>query len=417
MPDSVDVMVVGLGPIGAGALRRVAAAGASCIGIGQAEPPSFPHHAGVFASHYDSGRVTRHVDARFEWAELARRAIAEYAAIESISGIAFHHPSAVLYATDDRTTVDAIDRVVQGLVAHGIAVERRHDPGDDRVALPDGVTVFREGAPAGHVDPRRMIAAQLAVAERAGAHIVRAVVTGLHHDGHRWVASLDDGRSIAADRVVVAGGPHTDELLGTLRPSLPATPELSVRGETVVTAVLDGDEQERLAGLPAVLSPVDHPSVADVYLVPPTPYPDGTVRLKLGATRHAPFRLDDGASRTAWMRGERHALELDDLRRLTEALVPGLRADRWETKPCLLTDTPSDLPYIDHPYRGHPADHLAESLVIAAGCNGYAAKSGDAIGAVAAELLLAGRWVDTVLDRGSFELDGFRPDGFRPDGG
>ncbi len=397
MKSAVDVIVVGLGPIGAGALRRAAASGARCAGIGQPEPASFHDHPGMFASHYDSGRVTRHVDPRFEWAELARRAIADYPHLEATSGIAFHHPSSVLYATDDPATVEAIDRIAHGLATHGIEIERRTGSGDERIALPHGVTVFREGPPAGHVDPRRMIAAQLATAERAGAEVVRAIVTHLAHDGHRWRVSLDDGRSMTAEGIVLAAGPHTDELVGALRPPPSVAPELSVRGETVVTAVLDGDEQARLAGLPAVLSPVDHPAFADVYAVPPTAYPDGTVRLKLGATRHAPFRLDDRSARTGWMRGDRHASELDDLRRLTEALVPGMRALRWETKPCLLTDTPTDLPYVDH---------LAVGLVIAAGCNGYAAKSGDAIGAVAADLLLAGRWVDTVLDR-----DAFRPGG------
>ncbi|MCX6522602.1 MAG: FAD-dependent oxidoreductase [Actinobacteria bacterium] len=397
MRSAVDVIVVGLGPIGAGALRRVAAAGASCVGIGQAEPPSLPDHTGVFASHYDSGRVTRHVDARFEWAELARRAIADYPHLEATSGIAFHHPSSVLYSTDDPATIEAIELVARGLAMHGIAIERLTAAGDDRIALPDGVAVFAEGPPAGHVDPRRLIAAQLATAERAGAEVVRAIVTHLAHDGRGWHVSLDDGRSMTAERVVLAGGPHTDELVGALRPPPSGVPELSVRGETVVTAVLDEDELARLEGLPAVLSPVDHPAFADVYAVPPTAYPDGTVRLKLGATRHAPFRLDDREARTAWMRGDRHTRELDDLRRLTEALVPGLRALRWETKPCLLTDTPTDLPYVDH---------LADGLVIAAGCNGYAAKSGDAIGAVAAELLLTGRWVDTVLEARAFRLGG-----------
>lgn len=402
--SSADVIVVGLGPIGAGALRRAAAAGATCVGIGQLEPSSFHDHLGVFASHYDSGRVTRHVDARFEWAELARRAITDYPHLEATSGIAFHHPSSVLYATDDPATIVAIERVARGLATHGIEIGRRTDAGDERIAIADGVTVFREGPPAGHVDPRHMIAAQVATAERAGAELVRAIVTELAYDGHRWRASLDDGGTVTADRVVLAGGPHTDELARTLRPSPFVAPELSVRGETVVTAVLDADEQARLEGLPAVLSPVDHPAFADVYAVPPTAYPDGTVRLKLGATRHAPIRLDDRTARVAWMRGDRHAVELDDLRRLTEALVPGLRAVRWETKPCLLTDTPTDLPYIDH---------LAEGMVIAAGCNGYAAKSGDAIGAVAADLLLAGRWVDTVLDRRAFSAT-IRPE-LRPD--
>jgi len=165
-------------------------------------------------------------------------------------------------------------------------------------------------------------------------------------------------------------------------------PDLRVRGETVVMATLDAPEQQRLAGLPSVLAPVDHQLFADVYLVPPAKYPDGSVRLKLGATRHSPIALDTADERRAWMSGDAHRADLDGLRSFVLDLVPGLRAEAWETKPCLLTDTPTGLPYVDL---------LADGLVIAAGCNGYAAKSGDAIGAMAAQLAIDGRWTDTVL--------------------
>ena len=63
----------------------------------------------------------------------------------------------------------------------------------------------------------------------------------------------------------------------------------------------------------------------------------------------------------------------------------------------MITDTPSGLPTVDH---------LAPGLVVAAGGNGYAAKSADAIGALAASLLLAGEWTDAVLDPAPFRRPG-----------
>ena len=375
--------MVGLGPMGAGALRRAAAVGASTTGIGSPEPVVLAEHAGPFASHYDSGRVTRHVDATWEWAELARRAIADYPTIERRSGIAFHRPVGVVYASDSAAEIAAVDAVVARLATLGVAVERRPFR-DDRVDLPAGVTCFIEGAPAGHVDPRRMTAAQTACAVADGATVVPDVVHAVERVGGGWRLHRASGDPVDARRVVLAGGPHTTEIDG-----LPAPPPCTVRAEVVVMAVVDAAEQERLAGLPSVLAPVDDPTFLDVYLVPPTVYPDGRVRIKLGATRHAPVELAGAEERRAWMRGDAHAIDLPVLRRLTEALIPGLRASAWETKPCLITDTPTGLPYVDH---------LGDGLVVATGCNGYAAKSGDAIGALAANLAIEGAWADPAVD-------------------
>jgi sarcosine oxidase len=387
--ERYDLVVVGLGPIGAGALRSAAAAGARVVGIGSPEPAVLADHEGPFASHYDSGRVTRHVAATFEWAELARRAIADYPAIEQRSGIAFHRPVGVVYATLDPHGVAA---VVSRLAALRIVVDRVDTLGDPRLHIDPEPVCFVEGSPAGHVDPRRMTAAQVACGVADGAHVERSVVERVESIAGGWRLHVAGGAAVDADRVVLAGGPHTGEIDG-----LPPLPPMTVRAEVVVTAVLDAGEQARLAGLPSVLAPVRHEWFLDVYLVPPTDYPDGTVRIKLGATRHAPIEMPDAASRRAWMRGDAHADDLAALRQLTEQLVPGLRAERWETKPCLITDTPTDLPYVDH---------LADGLVIAAGCNGYAAKSGDAIGALAAQLALTGRWADPVLAADRFAAPG-----------
>lgn len=389
----VDVAVVGLGLIGSATLRELAAAGAASgavvAGIGPAEPPELATHPGAFASHYDSGRVTRRLDARFEWALLATRAIARYGELEAQSGIRFHRPVGAVLAELDAGRVTATianaDRV--GSPVH-VSGPDAPNPFAPLLAFPTGSTLLAEPAPAGHIDPRRMLAANLAVSAELGATIVREECAALEPDaGGGWAVRAAGGGVVRARTVVLAAGPHADEL----RPGLPP---LAVRAESVVQATLAPNEAERLAALPSVLARLaDHPVYADLYLVPPTEYPDGSVRLKLGATSE-PYRpLRTAGEKRAWMRGDGHRLELAALRSLVEALVPGVRATAWATAPCLITETPSDLPYLDH---------VDEGLVLAAGGNGYAAKSANAIGELAARLALEGRWRDPDLAAAAF---------------
>lgn len=388
---------MGLGLIGSATLRSLAEDGHRCVGIGPPEPNVLADHEGPFASHYDSGRITRHLDPEHAWAVLAARSIAGYGRVESSAGIRFHFPSGAVLAELDGGRVSAIVDVAGRVGVDVARIDRPTDVAafDPRLRFPEGSTLLVEGPPAGHVDPRRMAAANLAVAAAAGATLVREPATLVAPvPGGRWRirarSPVGVGSTIEARRVVVAAGAHTDEL------GLDGCPPFAVRGETIVTATLDGDERERLAGMPSVLARLPDGDHADLYVVPPTEYPDGTVRLKLGATLRRVRRLDDGPSRRAWMSGDAHLDEAPALRRLLADLVVGLRADAWESKPCLITDTPSGLPIVDH---------LAAGLVLAAGGNGYAAKSANAIGHLAARLVADGRWTDTELAARRFAID------------
>ncbi len=393
-PAVVDVAVVGLGLIGSGALRHLAATGADVVGVGPGEPPELASHGGAFASHYDSGRITRRLDPRWEWAVLAERSIAGYAALEAASGIAFHHPVGAILAEHDDDRISATLTHAAGMgVPVTVVAPGAPAPLGDLLAFPSGAVLLCEPNPAGHIDPRRMLAANLAVARAQGATIIAEEVTGLEQTDGGWRLGTTAGRRIVARQVLVAAGPHADELVaGVAGPG--AVPQLAVRGETIVLATLDDAEHHRLGAMPSVLARIDHPTYDDLYVVPPTRYPDGTVRLKLGATRSTYRQLPTPEDKRAWMRGDEHRAELPELRGLLEELVPRLRAASWETKPCLITETPSDLPYVDH---------LAPGLVLAAGGNGYAAKSANAIGALAAELLVTRSWPDTELAAASFQ--------------
>ena len=380
--------MVGLGLVGAAALRHASAAGLSCIGLGPAEPLIWSGHDGVFASHYDSGRITRRLDTQREWAVLAGRAIDEYQSIEDASGISFHRPVGVVMAEVDPSRLAATVTVAEEL---GVAFDRREPSellGDDRIALPDAATVLLEPAPGGFIDPRRMLAAQLALARRNGADVVRQQVTGLERGATGgWRVHSADGTTVEAEQVVIATGPHADEMVG-----LPRLPLNDVLAETVVLARVSATEQGRLVGLPAII--VDDPAHDHLYVVPPTDYPDGLVYVKLGATRRNPTVLG-AQERRRWMAGTEHEADLDWLKELLLDVLPGLQVDAWKTKPCLIPETPTKLPYVEIVERG---------CVMAVGSNGYAAKSADAIGALAVGLVLNRTWTDPDLDSQSFRL-------------
>ena len=113
--ESYDIAVVGLGLIGSGALRHLSGSGVSVVGVGPGEPANFATHRGPFASHYDSGRITRHLDPVREWAVLAARAIADYPTLEAESGIGFHRPVGVVLAELAPARLSAIETVAAQL--------------------------------------------------------------------------------------------------------------------------------------------------------------------------------------------------------------------------------------------------------------------------------------------------------------
>ncbi len=381
---AVDVAVVGLGLIGSAALRHLAQHGHSVVGIGPPEPERPSEHRGPFASHYDSGRVTRRLDARYEWAELASRSIVEYPGLEARSGIRFHHPVGFLFVRNDPTGIDH-QRAVIGLLHLPVDVfpsERL----ESEYRFPAGFTVLAEPAPAGFVDPRLMLAAQLAVAEHDGATIRQSSVEALERVGARFRVRCDDGSSVEADRVLLATGPYLNDLV-------PQRLASRVVPEAVVLGRVAPAEAARLAGLPSMVYLPDQPGYEDVYVVPPVRYPDGHAYVKIGGSIVGVAAMETADEKRVWMSGLAADQHLPRLRTMLETVLPGVAFESFSAKPCLITDTAHNLPYVDQ---------VEDGLFVAVGGNGHAAKSSDAIGALAAGLVVTGEWPDAALERRSF---------------
>lgn len=402
---SFDLAVIGLGLIGSAALRALGEdTSLRVVGVGPAEPADWASYNGPFASHYDHARITRVTDPDRVWAELARRSLDAYATIKARGGVAFHHPSGHLRigrGVADRSLAAAeafgreLGAPVQRLDAAALAVRF------PELRLPADAAGLIEGGGAGWINPRALVAAQLAAATAQGAQIMRGAVTELWRAGAGYQLSTADGATLHAERVLVSAHGYSAELL---RPLLGHALALENQGHTTVYAELSPEQAANLAALPSLILPLDDdPVLPSVYTTPPARYPDGRWRLKIGGPLHTPLVLDGPAAVRSWFQGQGNPAEIAALQGALLRLFPELRPLGWSSKPCMNSYTAHGYPYVDQ---------VAEGLFVCTGGCGAAAKSSDAIGRLGAALARTGAWHDPLpreLFRASFGDEGGTP--------
>lgn len=385
MSPQFQYAVVGRGLTGAAAARHLAEQVGGVILIGPDEPTDRARHDGVFASHYDEGRITRTIDPDENWARFANRSIARYRDTEARSGISFFAERGCLisglktgrslhYMTDIR---EAAERL-------GIAYDRLDDAGLEArfpyFRFPSGSDAVFEPRGAGHVSPRNLVAAQTRLAELAGASVLRQRVDAIRQkDGHAEIVTAD-GATVTAAKVLVAAGGFTN------RPGLLPEPlDLKVYGRTVTFFEVDEAEAARLAAMPSLIfEPED--IMLGVYMLPAIRYPNGRYYLKIGGDT-VDIPLETEADVRNWFKTPGDADAREHLIRNMGDLVPGLAIRGVHTESCVTSYTPTGYPAI-----GWTA---SPSVAVMAGGCGAAAKSSDEIGRLGAELLLHGRIVDT----------------------
>jgi sarcosine oxidase len=378
-----DVAVVGNGMFGAAATRHLSARGVRVVAVGPDEPADWKTHDGVFSSHYDQARITRIIDADPVWARLAKRSIAVYPEIEAQSGVTFHHRSGGVWIYPP--VPEALARLDQAHdVGRTFGAEFERLTAKDVVArfpflqVPsDAVTLWERGA-AGHIDPRAMVRAQLVVAGRHGATILRETVTSHTRRNGVFEVTTDGKSRVRAAKLLIAAGAYTNHLLA--RPL-----DVQLKARTVLLAEIDAAEARRLHALPStILWLADDPVLDSVYSTPAVRYPDGKLCIKIGGGRHTPVLLETPEQFRQWFQGPGDAEELAALRGVLLALLPGLTVTSYGAKPCAVAYTAHNRPYIDRL-------DVDQGFVVAGGC-GAGAKSCDEIGRVAAGLVAAGAW-------------------------
>lgn len=352
------IAVVGAGLIGSAAARHLAKAGHQVVLVGPGEPADWATHKGSFASHYDEGRITRMNDRRPFFARVSAASIRRYDEIVEESGIRFFTECGALIAGGP-DYMAAVEAARAGL---GVKSERLDAQGLRRtfpfLAIPEGYAGEFERKNAGHISPRRLVAAQQESLKRhGGERIVEEAVSV----GPRRVTTPTT--TVDADEVIVAAGGWTDDLLGRKA--------LSVYARTVAFHEIGPDEAERLRTMPSIV--MESPD--DIYILPPVPYPDGKLWLKLGGDPED-VELPDKAAITEWYRSGGSAEIGEYLTERILQVVPGLAFRSRFHKPCVTTWSADRIPEIRR---------LAPGLTVAAAGNGAGAKCSDELGRMAAE--------------------------------
>ena len=375
-----DYTVIGNGLIGSAAGRYLSATGKRVALIGPGEPENLKTHQGVFGSHYDQGRLTRIMDEDLVWALLAKRSIAQYRFIKRESGVNFYNPvDGLQVGPVGSDFISSTRRVGEEAGAEFSEIDPDQlQAGLRHYRFPAGAAGLLETGGAGYINPRSLVKAQLTIAQRQGATLIRETVADLQLTEGAVNLTTAEGNTYQSRRVLIAAGGFANQLLS--RP-LAITPN----GITILLAEVSEAEVERLTGLPTLIYRIPNPDqIPSIYMAPPVRYADGKFYLKIGGSLEVRKSLPTFAERRDWFHTDGDPVEGEGLREILHAIIPNLKALSYHTQPCIITMTPSDYPMIDTLEPGR--------IYVAAGGCGSAAKSSNEIGHIAARLMENDGW-------------------------
>ena len=370
-------IVIGRGLIGSAAARHLAENTDGVVCIGPDEPKDLASHSGVFASHYDEGRLTRIFDPAQDWSITAKRSIARYKDLEDRSGVRFFTPSGFLGLGGPGD--DYIDKGASTGLLNGAGIERVNAASVRQMfpflSVDDDADGVLETGTAGHISPRRLVHAQTVLAEKAGATIVRQHVTAIRAVDGGAEVELADGSTLTAENVLIATGAFT-AACGLS----PVDLGLAVYGRTVLLSRVDGDVAKALETMPTIVV-----STNGAYLLPPIRYPDGHLYVKIGIGTDADPRFTNPTDLQGWFKGSGSDKDRVDFKHFLTSLIPVLKTCQdWQAASCAVTKTGSGLPLIDFVH-----DH---KIAVAVGGCGKGAKGSDEWGRIAADLVRGADW-------------------------
>ncbi|MGF6645329.1 N-methyl-L-tryptophan oxidase [Paraburkholderia sp. GAS82] len=385
LEERCDVVVVGLGAMGAATLYQLAKAGAKAVGIDRYAPP---HDQG--SSHGDT-RITRlAVGEGAAYVPLVRRSQQIWRELEARDGDALFEQCGVLVMTSGAThtshhgaadfTLSTIELArTYGIDHEVLTAEQLRARFPQFAPLRDDTIAYYEPE-GGFVRPERCIAAQLKAARELGADVIAGVtVSAVESTGHVVRVRAGD-RTVVADKVVVCAGMWSAELLGEPFKSL-----LKVCRQQLFWFKLE--------------EPVIFPEVSPSFILshgpldtdfcygfPPIP---GEGSMKIATEQYTALSEPDSLDRTV-----SDADVAAIFRTHVAGKIAGVTAERVKASVCTYTVTPDYGFIIDE----HPA---LKNVTVVSACSGHGFKHSAAIGEAVAQRCLSGK---SQIDLSAFSL-------------
>ena len=391
-----DFIVVGKGLMGSAAFRYLTMHSKNSVLIGPDEPEDLSTHDGVFGAHYDQGRLTHLLGKDAVWGVLGDRSLPQYTEIEAKSGVHFYFPVGLIYVEDESIASTYFAEAENaGKQFPTIQLERpsaiERAEAFPYLSFPTTARTVWEKVPAGYINPRKMIEAQTCVGQAQGGDVIREMVVGVEDAGTHLIVTTKSGKQIQGRKLLVSAGSFSNGY-----GLLPRPVALTYKTEFVIFAEIPPAEQARLKGMPSLIYKLDSPVLVDIYMVPPVPYPDGKVYLKMGANTHKDRPLHTTEEICDWYRSGDSDVMMPAMRSAIEQIFPNIQVSSWYTHRCVPCYTTHRKPYIDTIQPG--------KIYISAGGNGSSAYCSDGIGQLAAQLVVQDRWTDTELDPAEFAV-------------
>ncbi len=373
-----DCIVIGKGLIGSAAAKYLSEADQKVAVIGPDEPKDM--QAGiVFSSHYDQARIQRIIGTDATWTLLNQQSAAQYSSLQKESKINFHTPVGCLYVNPHGP-----DKYLEQIEELGKKFNSTYHFFENGKSLKKVFPEFHfpviskgilEEAPAGYINPRLLIEAQLKVFIKNNGIIINEIAEEVVHENLSIKITTKEGNVFRAKKVLIAAGAFTNSL-NLLNNKL----FFRLKGETTIWAKVDKEEAMRLNKLPSLLYEIDIPEIQNIYLIQPIQYPDGEYYLKMGANIPGDIYFDTLEDIQKWFRHADVNLNIETLKHALMQVMPVVAIKEFTAKKCIVTRTQHGKPYIG------PVND--KGLFVAAGGNGYGAMSSDALGRIASHVLI-----------------------------
>ncbi|HSQ44918.1 MAG TPA: FAD-binding oxidoreductase [Ginsengibacter sp.] len=382
-----DCIIIGKGLIGSAAARYLSYSQKKVAVIGPGEH-SNPGEAVVFSSHYDEARIQRIIGTDSTWTKLNLQSSAEYKFIEKESGIMFHCGVGCLYVNPHGSDhyIDQVEKhanqfnLAYKLFENGEAICKAF--GDLNVPM-KSKGIF-ESSPSGYINPRQLIKAQLNLFQKNNGAVINEIANEITYEKNYVRVTTLEGNIYHATKVLLSPGAFIN-FFNLTKNKL----ALTLKSETTLLAQVTAEEAKRLSTFPSLLYEIDIPGYKNIYLVQPVLYPDGNYYLKMGCNLPGDIYFDNIEDIQQWFRNGTSDESLGILKDALLNIIPGLHAQEYFTKRCIVTFTKHRKPYI-----GALNDH---GLFVACGGNGYGAMCSDALGSIAANLLSEGSFPEDYL--------------------
>lgn len=362
MAAGFDVIVVGVGAMGAAACCELARRGTRVLGLDQF---GIAHDRG--SSHGLSRMIRLAYYEHADYVPLLRRAYDRWIELEQLSGQAILHITGGLFMGPRDS--DLVSRSATSARAHGLPHELLDDQEIGRrypqFKLPDDFIGLYEPA-TGFLAPERAITALARLAMSRGAEIHGHEPARAWQSGERGISVTTDRSTYHADHLVVCGGAWSARLLRDLGIELKVTRQILGWVWPREPAAF------RLGALPCW--GIDRPDGSLYYGFPMS---DDDPGLKCAHHAHGPITDPD--------RVDREPVRDDEaiIQSIVGTFLPRAAGSIVSLRVCLYTNSPDSHFIVGH----HPND---SRVTLACGFSGHGFKFASVMGEVLADLATLG---------------------------